>query len=69
MTTEIRHLAARSSDVYEHSMLEYFSEEFRKQEQIQKIKFAIIVLGFLGLFGLTILVPMTLSHYLSMLLG
>jgi len=68
MTSKIRHLAARSSRVYEHTMLEHFTDEFKKQQQIQLIKFMILLLGVFFLLALTIFVPMSLSRYLHQFL-
>ncbi|MFW7381171.1 MAG: hypothetical protein ACOH5I_20315 [Oligoflexus sp.] len=68
MTSKIRHLAARSSRVYEHTLLEHFTEEFKKQQQIQLIKFVMILSGIISLTVLTVWVPLSLSRYLKLFL-
>lgn len=68
MTSKIRHLAARSQRVYEYTLLEHFSEEFRKQQQVQAIKFAIILIGIAGLIGLTLFIPISVMGYIKQFL-
>lgn len=68
MGPTVRHLAIYSQHVYENTIVQHFSDEFQKQEKIQKLKFALLAFGFTSLAALAVVVPLYLSRFLKYLL-
>lgn len=65
--SNVRFLATKSQRVYERMMIDHFAEEFRKQRQVQFMKFFNMFLIVCGLAGLAVVLPLALSRILMII--